>query len=65
MSDLLNDESTGVPDNTLLCFVEFQGNVAFVNSPPGATQPLSFSHVYEVFDAHTGNPLMQGGLPYM
>lgn len=65
VSDLLKGESTGVADNTLLCLVEFQGNVAFLNGPPGTTQPLSFSHVYEVFDAHTGNLLMQGGLPEM
>ena len=63
VSVLLDGESTGVADNTLLCFVEFRGDVVFISGAPGATRPLSFSHVYEVFDAHTGNLLMQGGLP--
>lgn len=63
VSVLLDGESTGVADNTLLCFVEFRGDVVFMNSAPGAARPLSFSHEYEVFDAHTGNLLMQGGLP--
>ena len=62
VSALLKGESTGVADNTLLCLVEFQGDIVFINGAPGTTQPLSFSHLYEVFDAHTGNLLMAGGL---
>jgi hypothetical protein len=62
VSILLKGESTGVDDTSLLCVAELQGNVVFVHSAPGAVTSLSFTHVYEVFDAHTGNLLMWGGL---
>lgn len=62
VSILLNGESTGVDDDTLLCVAEMQGNVVFMHNSPDARTPLSFTNVYEVFDAHTGNLLMWGGL---
>jgi hypothetical protein len=59
VSALLGGESTGVPDDTLLCYVELQGNFTFP-SPQGTTQ--TFTKGVEVFDAQTGNLLMDGGL---
>lgn len=55
----LQGEATGLPDTTLLCFVELQGTFVFAG-PQGTTG--AFQHGYEVFDAHTGNILMWGGL---
>jgi hypothetical protein len=52
-------ENTGVPDATLLCYVELQGTISFA-SPDGT--PVTYQRGYEVFDAHTGNLLIVGGL---
>jgi hypothetical protein len=59
VSTLLGGESTGMPDNTLLCYVELRGTFTFAG-PNGTT--ATFSTGFEVFDAHTGNFLMAGGL---
>jgi hypothetical protein len=56
----LNGESTGLPDNTLLCFVEMRGTFTFAG---GLGSLVTYSRGYELFDAHTGNILMAGGLP--
>jgi hypothetical protein len=52
-------ESTGVSDTTLLCYIELQGTFSF--SAPDGT-PVTYQRGFEVFDAHTGNLLMSGGL---
>lgn len=58
-SGLLDGESTGLPDNTLVCYVELSGSYTFAG-PNGAN--VTFQKGYELFDAHTGNLLMVGGL---
>lgn len=60
VSSRLAGEPTGLPSNTLLCFVEVHGTFVFLG-PSGLTP--SFHTGYEVFDARTGNLLMWGGLP--
>lgn len=60
VSDLLNGESTGLPDSTLLCFVELQGTFTFGG---GMGSMVTYHRGYEVFDAHSGNIIMAGGLP--
>lgn len=56
---LLRGESTGLPDDALLCYVELHGTFVFPG-PAGVT--ATYLRGYEVFDAHTGNILMAGGL---
>ena len=56
----LNGASTGLPDDTPLCYVELTGDFTF-SGPPGA-EP-HFARGFEVFDAKTGNLLLAGGLP--
>ncbi len=58
VSALLNGESTGLPDNTLLCYVELHGTFTFPG-PSGTT--VTYQTGIEVFDAHTGNFLISGG----
>lgn len=58
VSQLLGGESTGLPDSTLVCYVELQGTFTFP-APSGAT--VSYSKGVEVFDAHSGNLLIAGG----
>jgi hypothetical protein len=57
--ELLHGESTGFPDDHMLCYVEMHGPVTF-SGPPGVT--LSYEGAIEVFDAQTGNFLIVGGL---
>lgn len=58
VSILLKGESTGVPDDTLLCYVELSGTFTFSGSA-GVT--VTYHTGVEVFDAHTGNLLITGG----
>ena len=58
VSILLKGESTGVPDDTLLCYVELSGTFTFSGSS-GVT--VTYHTGVEVFDAHTGNLLITGG----
>lgn len=53
--------STYQPDDTMLWYVEFQGNVVF---PGSSMQPdgVHFMTAYEVFLASNGNLIAQGGL---
>lgn len=55
VSQLFNGESLGVPDETLVCMVEFHGNF-LVPGPAGKVG--TFHQGAEVFDAHTGNLLL-------
>lgn len=59
VSALLSGESIGVPDDTLLCYVELQGTFIFTR-PDGST--ITSQKGFEVFDAHTGNLLVAGTL---
>lgn len=59
VSAILSDESTDMPSNALLCFVQLKGTFTFGN-PSGTT--ITYHVGFEVFDAHTGNFLMAGGL---
>jgi hypothetical protein len=45
-----------IADQTLICYVEYSGSFT-VQSPMGST--LHYDHVAQVFDAHSGNILMQ------
>jgi len=58
VSSLLSGESTGLPDNALLCYVQLRGTFTF----SGSTTMVTYHTGFEVFDAHTGNFLMAGGL---
>jgi hypothetical protein len=52
---------TGLPDDTMLWYVEFSGNFAFPgnsHSPQGVT----FPYAYEAFNAANGNLVLAGGL---
>jgi hypothetical protein len=55
----LGGASTGVPDETALCYIEMAGEFAFAG-PSGAV--ATFEKGFHVLDAKTGNRLMTGGL---
>jgi len=57
---LLNGARTGVEDDRLLSYVELRGTFSFTG-PRGIT--VSYPRAVEIFDAHTGNLLVAGGLP--
>ncbi len=58
VSKRLKGESLGVPDGTLLCYVELHGTFTFYG--PSHTK-VTYSTGVEVFDIHTGNLLVAGG----
>lgn len=60
ISAMLGGESTGLPDDTLLCYVELRGTFVF---PGPQSTTVTYARGFEVFDAHSGNILMGGGLP--
>jgi hypothetical protein len=51
---------TGRPDGALLGFVELQGSFAFTGAVPAP--PIVYPYAFVLFDAQTGNLLMDGGL---
>jgi len=56
-------DSTGLPDDTLLCYVQYSGSFVLV-PPPGVQRPVSiWPYAIEVFDAHTGNRMIAGLAP--
>lgn len=57
VSALLDGESMGVPDSTLLCLVRVSGTFLNTMVPLGMT-PKPFHEGVMIFDAHTGNLLM-------
>lgn len=59
VSGLTEGESTGMPATHLLCYVELHG-VANFSGPGGTTGTLQ--KIEMVFDAQTGNLLMDGGI---
>jgi len=59
VSKQLKGESTGFPDDAILCYVEFQGTFSFAG-PSG--KAVTYQTGYEVFDSQTGNLVMSGGM---
>jgi len=65
-SALLHGESIGRPDSALVCYVEIQGPLSTANIitfPPGSAPkgtPVPAQTGVLVFDAQTGNLLLQG-----
>lgn len=59
LRDRLGGESTGLPDNALVCYIELQGTFLFGGRPGDKT--LTFHTAYEVYDAADGNIVMSGG----
>lgn len=59
-STTLKGESIGLPDDATVCYVELQGATVSFAGPGGTV--VTFSRVYELFDAQSGNLLMDGGL---
>jgi hypothetical protein len=55
VSQLMNGESTGASDTSLLCYVQLHGTLTLENEQGGHR---TFHKVIEVFDAQTGNLLM-------
>src|SRR5258708_31985413 len=56
VSTRLHGESTGVPDDILLCYVRVHGT--FETNPPQGVPAVVYHDGYLVFDAQTGNLLM-------
>ena len=54
----LNGEWIGLPDRASVYFVDLQGRFTFT----APRHVLTYQKGYEVFDAHTGNLLLTGGL---
>jgi hypothetical protein len=64
-SKSLDGQSVNVPDGTPVCLVVVMGSFTFADVPPPrgtAVTPTSYPDGFEVFDATTGNLLMDGGL---
>ncbi len=59
-SDRLAGEPTGLPDNDRVGFATLTGT--FVFSGPPHTKPATFASAYALFDAASGNLLMDGSL---
>jgi hypothetical protein len=61
---LLRGKSTGIPDATSVCYVELRGRFS-LSGPRSNGKPrggdATFTTVFEVFDAKTGNLLLSGG----
>jgi len=57
-SDLLQGEYIGLPDNALVCYVVVSGKFVF----PSSTTDDTYYLAVEVFDAHNGNLILNGGL---
>jgi hypothetical protein len=62
-SVLMDGETTGLPDDALVCYVEFHGPFVLNNipTPPGAKIPV-VQNVQIVIDAQTGNELVFGSM---
>ncbi len=59
-SERLSGEPTGLNDNDRVGFATLTGK--FIFSGPSNTKPATFSSAYALFDAATGNLLMDGTL---
>ncbi len=56
--ELMRGEYVGLPNDSLVCYVEFSGT--FSVSGPAGTASVSGQHADEVFDARTGSLLIVG-----
>ncbi len=52
---------TGQPDDALLCLVTLQGSFAVAG--PAGIPPRTFTTAFQLYDALTGNLLLQGEIP--
>lgn len=59
LDKLLGAIDLGLPETAPVCYVELHGSFTFAG-PKGSTK--TYSRAIEVFDGHTGNFLMSGGL---
>jgi hypothetical protein len=60
-SGQMQGESTGIPDDALVCYVEFYGTFRSYAPMPGSKPREHTGTGSQVFDAHTGNLLVAGG----
>jgi hypothetical protein len=60
ITDRLHGAASGFPDDYLLCYVELQGPVTF-SGPKGAK--VTYNRGVLIFDAHSGNLIIGGGMP--
>jgi hypothetical protein len=54
-------ESIGIPNDALVCYVEFYGTFRSYAPIPGSKPMEHTGTGAQVFDAHTGNLLVEGG----
>jgi hypothetical protein len=59
-SQQMHGESIGIPDDALVCYVEFY-RIFRKGSGPGGEPTERMGTAQQVFDAHTGNLLVAGG----
>jgi len=59
ISKLLDGENLGVPNDTVLCYVQMSGTFVFPSLP--GVPDMVYHQGVEVFDATTGNLLLAGG----
>lgn len=57
-SALLQGESIGLPDTSLVCLVRVQGTFVNTYTPPGVSNGGTYTTATLVFDAQTGNLLI-------
>ncbi len=53
-----------IDPDTLLCYVQYSGDF-LLNSPSSGALPTHYQRAAEVFDAHSGNLLMEGVGPWI
>ncbi len=53
-----NHDGGGIPDDTLLCYVQYSGS--FLQTGPPYTPSSVWPYAMDVYDAHTGNLMMSG-----
>lgn len=64
LSRILRDINTGLPDALRVCYIELEGSFTFIgplSQPQGERRVVIYPRGFEVFDAKTGNLLLDGG----
>ena len=56
--------TSGLPDDTLLCYVQYSGNF-LLPGRPGVTESKYYTRAAEVFNARTGNRMVVGVGPWV